>query len=138
MIYYGQDKKILSWASLLLFNEPDAFDEKSKVISVFKDNKIIAAVIYTNYQPEISIEMSIASVDKKWGTRYNLRAFFKYPFIDLSVKRVTTLCSANEKGIIMFNKRLGFKLEGYHRQAFFDGSDAVSFGMLKAECRWIK
>ena len=137
MIYYGQDEKICAWASLLLFDEPDAFDEKAKAISVFKGNEIIAAIIYTNYQPDISIDMSIASVDKRWATRHNLRAFFKYPFIDLAVKRVTTLCSAKERDIIMFNKRLGFKPEGYHRHAYVDGSDSISFGMLKSECRWV-
>jgi len=38
----------------------------------------------------------------------------------------------------MFNKRLGFQLEGIHRQAWPMGGDALSFGMLKPECKWIK
>jgi len=107
-------------------------------MSVIKDGQIIAAVVYTNWHPKLSIEMSVASIDKSWATRHNLKAFFKYPFIDLGVKRVMTLCSAKKRDIIMFNKRLGFKPEGYHREAWELGGDAVSFGMLKNECKWVK
>lgn len=137
MIVFDKHEDVCRWASLLLFNEEDAFDEKSRAMAVIKNDKIIAAVIYTDYQPKLSIEMSVASVDKTWATRHNLKAFFKYPFIDLGVKRVTTLCSANRRDLIMFNKRLGFKPEGYHREADYHGGDSVSFGMLKDECKWL-
>lgn len=138
MIYYGQDPNIIKWASQICFGFSDGWDDSAKIISIFKNEKLIAAVIYTNYYEGISVEMSIASIDKRWATRHNLKAFFKYPFIDLGVKRVTTLCSAKERDIIMFNKRLGFKPEGYHREAHHNGEDAVSFGMLKNECKWIE
>lgn len=81
--------------------------------------------------------MSIATIDKSWATRQNIRAFFEYPFIKLDLKRVQTLCSA-EGDTVRFNQKLGFTQEGHHRCAWHDGSDAVSFGMLKSECKWIK
>ena len=137
MIVFNHHADVCNWASNILFGHYGAFDDKARAMAVIKDDRIIATVVYTDYQPGISIEMSIATVDKTWATRHNIKAFFSYPFIDLGVKRVTTLCSANERDIIMFNKRLGFKPEGYHRKAHHDGSDAVSFGMLKEECRWI-
>lgn len=134
---FGGHKAVSEWASNHIFGYPDAWDEKARAMAAIKDGRIIAAVIYTNYHPEHSIEMSIASVDKSWANRHTIRAFFKYPFIDLGVKRVQTLCSAKKGEVIMFNKRVGFRAEGYHRQAWFDGGDAVSFGMLKEECKWI-
>lgn len=137
MIVFDHHADVCRWASNIIFGHYDAWDEKARAMSVIENDKIIAAVVYTNWHPKLSMEMSVASIDKRWATRHNLRAFFSYPFIDLGVKRVTTLCSANEKGIIMFNKRLGFKPEGYHREAHYDGSDAVSFGMLKSECKWV-
>jgi hypothetical protein len=138
LIVFDKHADVAKWASLHIFGVNDAWDEKARCMSVIKDDKIIAAVVYTNYHPERSIEMSVASIDKSWATRHNLKAFFMYPFIDLKVKRVQTLCSAKKGEIIMFNKRLGFKPEGYHRCAWHDGSDAVSFGMLKNECKWVK
>jgi RimJ/RimL family protein N-acetyltransferase len=138
MLLYGADKDVCEWVSLGLFGEPTGFDDKARATGVVKSGKLIAGIIYTNYQPELSIEMSIFSLDKSWCSRYNLNAFFKYPFIDLKVKRVSTLCSATERDIIMFNKRLGFKQEGYHRDAWHSGGDTISFGMLKSECKWIR
>jgi RimJ/RimL family protein N-acetyltransferase len=138
LIVFDKHEDVCRWASRLLFNCDDSFDEKARAMAVIKNDKIIAAVIYTDYQPNLSIEMSVASIDKSWATRHNLRAFFKYPFIDLGVKRVTTLCSANRRDLIMFNKRLGFTPEGYHREADYNGGDSVSFGMLKSECKWVK
>lgn len=137
-LIYGQDELISKWVSLQLFNDYDSFDEKTRAIGVILNNKIIAGVTYTNYIPELSIEMSVAGVDKRWCNRHNLKAFFAYPFIDLRVKRVSTLCSAQKEGVIMFNKRLGFTQEGYHRAAWSLGGDAISWGMLESECKWIK
>lgn len=137
MLLYGCDKEILEWVSLQLFEEKDGFSTQDKAIGVVLDNKLIAGVVYNRYVPNITIEMSIASIDKRWATRHNLRAFFSYPFIELCLKRIQTLCSATDEGIIMFNKKLGFTQEGLHRQAWPMGGDAISWGMLKSECKWI-
>lgn len=137
-VIFGHDKIISEWVSNHIFGCSDAWDDKAKAACVIKNGRVIAGVVYTNYHPERSIEMSIATVDKSWATRHTLRAFFEYPFIDLKVKRVQTLCSAKARDTIMFNKRLGFKPEGFHRCAWHDGGDAVSFGMLYNECKWVK
>lgn len=138
MLLYGADKNVCEWVSLQLFKEPDGFSDLAVGIGVILQGRIIAGVIYDRYIPDLTIEMSVASVDKRWATRHNLKAFFMYPFIELGLKRVQTLCSAKEEDTMRFNQRLGFKQEGYHRQAWPMGGDAVSFGMLKDECVWIK
>jgi len=138
MLVYGHDRELCAWASLGLFGVADAFDEKAVAIGVIRNDRLVAAVIYNNYVSNISIEMSIYSVDKKWATRYNLKQLFSYPFTQLGLRRVTALCSATNEGVIMFLKKLGFQLEGNHRMAHHDGGDALSFGMLSTECKWIK
>jgi len=137
MLLYGHDKGLCAWASLGLFGVPNAFDEKAVAIGVVRDYRLIAAVIYNNYVPNISIEMSIYSVDSRWASRYNLKELFSYPFIQLKLKRVTALCSATNEGVIMFLTKLGFKHEGTHPEAYHGGEDALSFGMLKSNCKWI-
>lgn len=137
MLVYGHNRELCAWASLGLFGEPDGFDEKAVAIGVIRDDKLIAAVIYSNYLPSISMEMSIYSIDKKWATRYNLKRLFSYPFIQLDLKRVAAMCSASNEGVVMFLKKLGFQQEGRHPQARHDGDDALSFGMLKHQCKWL-
>ena len=140
-LLYDANEEVCEWVSFQLFGNNSCFRDNG-AIGVVKDGVLIAGVVYSNYTVSqygmaVSIEMSIASVDKSWANRHNLRAFFKHPFIDLAVKRVHTLCSANEGDIVRFNKRLGFRPEGYHKEAWPLGGDAVSFGMLKSECKWV-
>lgn len=138
MLLHNADKDVCAWVGEKIFGDPESFDEKCRAIGVLHRGNLIAGVVYSNYHPGRSIEMSVASIDKRWCNRHNLRAFFKYPFIDLGVKRVQTLCSANNKGVIMFNKRLGFKQEGRHPEAWPLGGEAISWGMLAPDCEWIK
>lgn len=140
-LLYGADKSISDWVSKEIFGVPGQF-EKSKAIGVLHDGKLIAGVVYNNMITRndgdpYCIEMSVASIDKRWATRHNLNAFFSYPFIQLRLERVQTHCKADDEGVIMFNKRLGFKPEGYHRQLWASGGDAISWSMLRHECRWI-
>jgi RimJ/RimL family protein N-acetyltransferase len=37
-----------------------------------------------------------------------------------------------------FDEHVGFIQEGVIRQAFEDGEDAILYGMLKSECKWIR
>lgn len=135
MIVYG-DEVLCQWASLLLLGRPDIFDHKARAIGVEKDGKLIAAVIYTNYRDHM-IEMHIASVDKRWATRHNLKVFFSYPFSQLKLDRVQAITAASNEGAISMLGRLGFSREGYHPKAYDGGVDAISFGLLKPDCRWI-
>lgn len=111
-------------------------------LGVVESDKIIAGIVYSDIKCDsqnqpLSCSMSIYSIDKKWATRHNLRELFSFPFIQLGLKRVHTVCSARKGEIMNFNKRLGFKQEGVHRMAWPMGGDSVSFGMLKDECKWL-
>ena len=141
MLVYGASREISAWVSNQLFGNYDRFKD-AEAIGVSHKGKIICGVCYEDFSLNqdnevFACQMSIASIDKRWCNRNNLRAFFKYPFAQLSLERVWTQCSAQNEGIIMFNKRLGFKQEGIHRSAWPMGGNAISFGMLKEECRWL-
>ncbi len=141
-LVYDQSDALCRWAGLKLANDENAF-QPAVAIGVEHEGKIIASIVYNKYTTDnknqpLLIEMSIASVDKRWCTRHNLNALFYYPFAQLRLKRVQALCSAKDEGVQMFLKRLGFIYEGTHRSAYVDGGDAMTFGMLKSECRWVK
>lgn len=141
MLLYGADADVCRFVSLEFFGNTEKF-KNCPAIGVVSENRLICGVVYGDYCVDaqgspLSMQMSIASTDRRWCTKKNINAFFSYPFIQLRLKRVWTQCSINERDTIMFNKRLGFKPEGIHKKAWPMGGDAVSFGMLKEGCKWI-
>lgn len=106
----------------------------SVLASVSPTGDFLGAVLYTNYRDE-SIEMSCAGTPG-WMTKGNLRGFFGFPFGDLMCRRITGIVHRKNKTARKINERLGFKLEGVCRHGFKDG-DAMIYGMIKKECRWI-
>lgn len=137
MLLYGADKDVCEWVSIKLFKENNRYVDTCRAIGVVEDGILIAGVVYSSYCPNHSIEMSVASIDKRWANRHNLKAFFSFPFIQLGLERVWTQCSAEQEGVIMFNKRLGFKQEGFHPKGWPMGGDSLSFGMLRENCKWV-
>lgn len=101
----------------------------------FTDSPAIG-VVFSNFMGT-DIEMSAAIDDRSAVTRAVLRAVFSYPFRQLGCRRITTYADASDRRIADFNSRLGFVLEGRKRAGMPDG-DALMFGMLKSECRWIE
>jgi len=136
MLVYGQDDRVARWVGEQLMKDADAFTP-CKAIGIEHDGKLIAGIVYNKYEPELLIEMSIASLDRTWCNRHNLNALFSYPFAQLRLKRVQALCSEKDEGVQMFLKRLGFTHEGTHPCAYHDGGTALSFGMLKENCKWV-
>jgi RimJ/RimL family protein N-acetyltransferase len=137
-LIYGRDVEIAAWVSAKI-GEPN-FGQCS-AIGVELDGKIIAGVVYSNYVEHhgkpISIELSIASIDKRWCTRYNLRELYAYPFLQLNVQRAQVSTPVESQGVVKFDEKLGFKYEGTARKAHFLGGDMVVLSMLRDECRWL-
>ena len=91
--------------------------------------------MYHDYR-DGQIEASIAASSQRWANRSVLFGLFAYPFIQVGAKRLLVTCSeANDKAMKM-NRQLGFVEEGRLRK-MFGKHDAVLFGMLKQECKWI-
>lgn len=142
MILYNAHADLCEWVERGIYGFSRGYDGVSKAIGLVIDNELVAAVTYKGFQARedgsfYNLEMGIYSVDKRWGNRQYISAVFAYPFIQLGLERVQTVCSATDEGVIMFNKRLGFKQEGLHRKAWHTGCDAISWSMLKGECKWV-
>lgn len=85
-----------------------------------------------------SVMASIATRSPRWATRAVLREVFSYPFWQLGVERLETMCSRKEKDVRRFNERLGFVQEGCARRAWPHGGDGIVFSMMPWECKWLK
>lgn len=100
-----------------------------------KDGRIIGAVVYHNFRTT-DIEMVCAG-EPGWLNRTALKAYFAYPFMQLGCRRVSVIIHRKNKRSRAFVEKLGWKMEGVHRKAMADGHDAISYGMLKENCRWL-
>lgn len=141
MLLYGADEEVADWVSRQLFDVNGYFG-LCRAIGITLENKLICGVVYNNQhtRPDgtpYMLEMSVASIDKRWCSRHNLRALFEFPFSQLCLERVQTHCNSTDEGTIMFNQRLGFIEEGLHPSHWSLGGDSISFGMLRKECPWV-
>lgn len=143
MIILNDHENLVKWVEIGINGYTNGYDGQSKAIGQVINGKLVRAVTYSNFKSRADgsfydVEMGVYNVDKKSVNRYYLNVVFSYPFSQLKLDRVTTICSADDEGIMMFNKRLGFKLEGIHRKAWVNGGDSASFGMLSHECKWLR
>ena len=126
-------ERLAKWVSERIPGNPDFWDCQG--LSIKTDGVLIGGVIYVN-QRDNDIEMNVAADSARFMNKMVLREAFSYPFVQLGCNRITSIVSANNPHALEFNKRLGFQVEGRCREAFGD-HDAIIFGMLKRECRWI-
>lgn len=95
-----------------------------------------AGIIFTNFKG-FDVTVTVGCKNRSWISRENLRFLFSLVFNDWNQKRVTAVICRDEKGSRGLSELLGFKLEGVMRQGFDGEDDAMIYGMLKSECRWI-
>lgn len=99
---------------------------------------LLAGVVFNNYRPDIpNIEATIATTTPRWCNRGVLRAIFSIPFQQYGCTRITAVVENKNQPARAFLCRLGFHEEGLMRQGFRGGGDAVIYGMLRSECRWL-
>ena len=110
----------------------------STAIGVQRDGQLIAGAVFHDYRPKNGqIEASIASDSPRWATRSVLYSLFAYPFIQCDANRLLVTCDESNDKAMKMNKQLGFTPEGILRQMYYP-NDAIIWGMLKDECKWIK
>ena len=132
-IIFGADDYLKSWAA-----ERIGIDQfgPSVAIGVQRDDQIICAAIYHDLR-EGQIEASLAASSRRWANRSVLFTLFAYPFNQVGAHRLLVTCNeANDKAMKM-NRQLGFTQEGRLRQ-LYPPHDAILWGMLKTECKWIR
>jgi RimJ/RimL family protein N-acetyltransferase len=105
-------------------------------LGILSGDQLIAGVVFNNWRPP-GIEVTMASTSPRWCTRSTLAAIFWYVFEQIGCKRLTALTEAKNQPVRAFLCHLGFQQEGLLRYGF-PTDDAVIYGMLKEECRWLR
>jgi len=97
---------------------------------------IIGGVVYTLYTGR-DIQASVAGAHRRFMTRRFLGEIFRYPFLQLGVRRMTILIGAENVHSQQFCEKLGFQYEGVLRAFLPEDENCLVYGMLREECRFL-
>ena len=135
----GSDEMVINWVARHL---PQCPRDRAAAIGVTDDRSLIAGVVYSDISKNqrglpINLHMTIAAESPQWALRSIIRILFAYPFIQIGVPRVTATVAKNNKRSRKLAEGLGFVHEGTLRRAWDGRQNALVYGMLRHECRWI-
>ena len=109
------------------------FPEGSVAIGLVKDEKIVAGVIYENWNRR-SVVTHIAIEGRL--TRSFLYAIFHHPFVTCGVNKIISAVNdTNTKSVLMV-ENMGFIAEGRLKDCSPDG-DIILYTMQKSDCRFL-
>jgi len=132
-VAHGCDDMVRLWVSRELGME---IQGAVKCMGIMRGEQLVGGVVLHNYKGHM-VECTFATINNRWCTRDGLKQFFDYIFNQLGCVRVHGLCARKNKKMRKLFTGLGFKYEGCHKKAFDGVRDAMSYAMLKNECRWI-
>jgi RimJ/RimL family protein N-acetyltransferase len=100
------------------------------------DEGRLMGVCVFEFKTPFDAHFSCAIADRRCLTRRLLRALFTAVFS--RARRVTALIEPWNAGAIRQARLMGFQPEGYMRMAVEGTRDALVFGMLREECRYLR
>lgn len=131
---YGCDDMVRTWVEREL---KITIEGECRTIGGVLDGRMIGGLLFNNYAG-FMVDMHLATTDKRWANKRILKAGFEMAFGHLKCKRVNMMCSKDNRSMRKLALRLGFKQEGCHKMAHLGTTDAISYGLLKTDCRWLK
>lgn len=138
---FGCDRLVAEFVAGLIPGLGSAEDFGSHAAIGFAlDGRLIAGAVYHEYRKlahGADIRLAFGATNPRWGTKRNIRAVFAFPFLQCDCARVTTVAGRRNEAARRLNERVGFKFEGLVRHAWDGREDAVLYGMLREECRWL-
>lgn len=133
MLVFGHDREIAEWVSRRL-----KFVDfgPSVAIGIVRHDHLVGGCVFHNWRHP-NIEVSFAATSPTWATRQTFRALLNYPFRQVQCRRLTATTEVTNQPARAFLCRFGFHEEGYHPEALPGGVDAVTYGLLARNCRWL-
>jgi hypothetical protein len=106
-------------------------------VAVHRDGHVCGGVVYTGYLGA-AITLHMAGNETNWATRDFLWMVYHYAFVQLGVRKVLGLVSADNHRALSIDTRMGFTVEARVREVFPDGSDLLILSMDRAHCKWLR
>ena len=95
------------------------------ILAIAKGDKIVAAVLFHNWQPQNGvIEISAASDDRRWLSRAVMQDMIAYAFVQMAAQAVVARMDAGRRLIRIF-EAVGFRQYEIPRMRGRDKAEAV-------------
>lgn len=105
---YGHSAVVADFVSKIIPGADRGFGASTAMGVIDDGGKLVAGLVYHNWYPETGvIEISVASITKRWLTRTVLRAIFAYPFDQLDIQLVVFRVAPADKGLRRILKAIG-------------------------------
>lgn len=130
---YGYDEIIAKFVGELVPSTRGRGFGRCKTIGVIENGKLIAGLVYHNYNPEAgTIEISAAALPGTlWLSRETLKRMYQYPFLGCHCQMVINTVPADDERQLDMMARFGYALIKIPR-ALGRNRDAV-LGLLTRE-----
>lgn len=106
-------------------------------LGVIRRGVLVGGVVFNRYSG-FDVSLTAAFDAPGWALPGTVRAILAYPFIDLGCKRVSARTGKKNRKARKLLEDLGFVLEGVCRRGYDGFEDAMMYGLLKEDCRWLK
>ena len=132
-LLYGHSDEVSEWVSQQIPEVNNGFQDAT-AIGVISQGKLIAGVVYNEWQPEYkTIQLNIAATSPMWARKEVIRGLLAYPFCQVNVfKCWLTIPSDNKKSLKMTD-HVGFTKEGIMAHQFGKKRHAVIKRMFKPD-----
>lgn len=135
-VLFGDDEAVTEFVRARIPHMQNGFGPCT-ALGVVRGGHLVAGVVYYNYRG-FEIHVGAAADRASWALPKTLTTLFFYPLEQLGCVRMTAITGRNNKRTRRFLKGLGFKEEGVHLLGLDGRTDAISYGMLKKDCRWLR
>lgn len=141
-VLFGGDDAVVQFVETR--NRDLHVSDKRVGLGVIRNNKLVAGIVFQNQRDDVDIEVLFAADDPSWAMPATLRTLFFYPFVTLGLTRMTAIIGRKNKRSRRFvagdgvRPGMGFKLEGCARRALNGRQDAMIYGLLRTECRFLR
>lgn len=136
-IVFGERERFGPWA-LEQIGYPDSWGPEFETIGVESDGGILAAAVFTDYVPGVSISLHLAGkAGALWASPTFIASWFRFAFLQCRCRRVTATIAARNAKSRAFAEHIGFIYEGTVRHGLPD-DDLRVYGILAEEAsRWV-
>lgn len=104
-----------------------------------EDNKFVAGIIVSNYRGT-DCEISMAAETANWARKGIMAKVFEHIFVKMNCVRCTCVVEKvrDSRRTRRFLEGIGFVLEGTLRLAYNGKTDALVYGLLRRDCRFLR